>query len=70
MASEVDGSSVRAAHLFFLGDPLLSVLQESALGVIGSHDGWTPPPLKVWLYMLLFNPTPLLQTCSGIHLEL
>lgn len=66
--SEVDGSSVHAADLLFFGDPLLSVLQESALGVIGSHDGGAPPPLKVRLYMLLLNPTPLLQTCTDRYL--
>ena len=52
----------QAADLFFFNDPLLSLLQEGALGIFSSHDGRTPTSLQVGRHMLLLYPTPLLHT--------
>ena len=60
-----DQSNAQAADLFFFSDPLLSLLQEGALGVVSSQDGGTPAPLQVGPNVLLLNTAPLLQTHLG-----
>lgn len=64
---KTDQRTVSASDLFFFSDPLLSLLQEGALGITSSHDGGTPAPLQVGPYVLLLNPKSLLQTHLGMY---
>ena len=50
------------AHLLICSDPLLSLLQEDALGGVPSHHLGSPLASKVGGYVLLLNATPLLQS--------